>query len=262
MRTNAPGAPPDARWSVSRRRRLGSREARFGLWVEGAGVIDVHAVGEGLTRASRAAGITLSLGTRASALLRRGDRVVGARLASGDEIVADHVVVASGAWAQLLGESVNAPLPLRPMRRHLVHLDGAPPLPALTVWDLSAPVYFRPESGGVLASPCDETLSEPCLPQTDTDALSLLAQRLEGFAPVLAARGVRRSWACLRTFAPDRELVVGPDPRVRGLHWVAGLGGRGMNVGAALGEVVAAGLAQRTHPLADALSPARLLESA
>jgi D-arginine dehydrogenase len=53
---------------------------------------------------------------------------------------------------------------------------------------------------------------------------------------------VRRVWACLRTFAPNRDFHAGADARVPGLFWVAGLGGRGMTCGLALGERVAQGM--------------------
>jgi glycine/D-amino acid oxidase-like deaminating enzyme len=86
-----------------------------------------------------------------------------------------------------------------------------------------------------------------------------LARKLARTAPALASSRVLRSWACLRTFAPDRELVVGADLRVPGLYWFAGLGGRGMAVAPAAGEVLAAAMRGDSHPLARALAPARLV---
>jgi D-arginine dehydrogenase len=44
----------------------------------------------------------------------------------------------------------------------------------------------------------------------------------------LETRSVRSSWAGLRTFAPDRSLVLGPDPAVAGFAWCAGQGGFGI----------------------------------
>lgn len=35
------------------------------------------------------------------------------------------------------------------------------------------------------------------------------------------------SWAGLRTFAPDRVLVIGEDPAAPGFFWLAGQGGYG-----------------------------------
>ena len=111
-------------------------------------------------------------------------------------------------------------------------------------------VYFRPESGGVLASPCDEVPWPPSLPPTDADALERLADRLAKLAPGLGLAAVRRAWACLRTFAPDRMPVIGPDPRVEGLFWLVALGGSGMSVGVGAGELLAAVVAGREHPVA------------
>lgn len=64
--------------------------------------------------------------------------------------------------------------------------------------------------------------------------------------------------ACLRTFAPDRTLVVGLDPDVSGLFWLAGLGGSGMTVGVAAGELIPDVIAGREHPLATTFAPGRL----
>ncbi|MGH7332792.1 MAG: FAD-dependent oxidoreductase, partial [Candidatus Rokuibacteriota bacterium] len=112
---------------------------------------------------------------------------------------------------------------------------------------------------GVLASPCDEVPWPPSLPPTDANALEELADRLAQLAPSLGRAGLRRAWACLRTFAPDRVPVVGADPRVGGLYWLAAFGGSGMSVGVGAGELLAALMAGRDHPLADSVGPARLL---
>jgi D-arginine dehydrogenase len=65
----------------------------------------------------------------------------------------------------------------------------------------------------------------------------------------LPIRRPRRTWAGLRTFSPDGELVIGED--AAGLFWLAGQGGYGIQSaqGAAM---LAAGLL-RGEPLADPL---------
>jgi D-arginine dehydrogenase len=47
-------------------------------------------------------------------------------------------------------------------------------------------------------------------------------------ATVLAIRRPLRTWAGLRSFVPDGELVIGWDPGCQGLFWVAGQGGYGI----------------------------------
>ncbi len=128
------------------------------------------------------------------------------------------------------------------------------------VWRVDEPIYFRPEAGGLLASPCDETPWEPGIPPTSPEALDLLADKLSELAPALGAAKVQRAWACSRTMTEDREPVIGPDPRVRGLLWLAGLGGRGITCGVAMGELLARCAVGLPHPLSGPLSVARLLE--
>ncbi len=48
---------------------------------------------------------------------------------------------------------------------------------------------------------------------------------------------VRRSWAGLRTFSPDKAPIVGFDPSSRGFFWLAGQGGYGIKTSPALAQI-------------------------
>lgn len=122
-------------------------------------------------------------------------------------------------------------------------------------WRLDDEVYFREESGGVLASPCDEDAWPASVPPCDLRTLESLATKLGRLAPRLGSASVRQAWACLRTFAPGRMPVARADPKVSGLFWLAGLGGSGMTVGVAAGEIVAACVRGEEHSLASARAP-------
>ncbi len=235
--------------------------ARHGLFFAEDGVIDLHALTQGLARASVAAGTTVSLAEPVARIDARAGRVEGVTLLSGERLAAGAVVVAGGAWSGLLGAGCGAPLALEPRRRHLALLettDGAG-APSPVVWCVDDEVYLRPDSGGLLASPCDEEPWAAELPPPSDAGLELLGRKLARTAPKLADAAVRRVWACLRTFAPDRAAAVGADPRAAGLYWIAGLGGHGMTGGLAAGELLAACVTGRAHPLKDALAPARLV---
>ncbi|MDR0479825.1 MAG: FAD-dependent oxidoreductase, partial [Burkholderiaceae bacterium] len=75
-----------------------------------------------------------------------------------------------------------------------------------------------------------------------------------------------RTWAGLRTFVADGDLVGGFDPAASGFFWVAAQGGYGIQTSAAMGECCAAlarGLPLPAHAAAQGLtaamlSPARL----
>ncbi|MBK7585604.1 MAG: FAD-binding oxidoreductase [Myxococcales bacterium] len=234
--------------------------ATTALWVAGGGVIDLHAIATALAKAVRDAGGRIAVENRAVRVLTDKGRVTG--VACGEQThPADVVVIAGGAWASEVGETCGAPLPLTPVRRHLVMLEPdvaiAPDAP--TVWDAELGAYYRPESGALLSSPGDAVPWHAEDPAADPAALELLFERLRKMAPSVAGARVRRYWACLRTFAPDKASVVGADPRVAGLFWLAGLGGHGMTAGVAAGRVLAAGVTGAGDPLHRHLTPARLL---
>ncbi len=211
-----------------------------GLWVSGDGVIDVHAVTSFLAAGAVRLGAALRRSAEVAELEARSGRVIGVRLTSGERLRADRVVVAAGAWAEPLGASCGARARLTPYRRHLVCLSSsgdAPPGP--TVWRLDDPVYLRPEGRDWLASPCDEEPWRAECPPTDWAALEALAEKLSRLTPAADFR-VRRAWACLRTFTANRQPLIGPDPNVKGLWWLAGLGGAGMTIGPGAGARLAA----------------------
>jgi D-arginine dehydrogenase len=254
------------RWSAvtmqSRLSAVAGGEVHHGLFLPLAGIIDIHAVLRFLERAAVRAGVRIATGKRVLRILTGERGVTGVELHDGTRLHTERVIIAAGAWAGVVGNTTAAALAFTPMRRHLVHLGGAATLrwKHPVVWRLDTPVYFRPESQGVLASPCDETPSSPDAgSETDPAALDMLSTKLAAVAPSLAQGSVKSSWACHRTMSDDRELVVGPDPRVPGLAWIAGLGGRGMTCGVAAGEMLARTLLGLGHPLGRALSPERFL---
>lgn len=216
------------------------------LWCPAEGVVDIHALLTRYIQLARETGFRLVTECAAEELLTAAGRVTGVRTSQG-EIRAEIVVDASGAWAGRLGRPAS-PLPLRPLRRHLF-VSGAPEVDIADLpftWVEDAGFYFRPEGDGLLFSPCDETPVAPGPAATDPAVAELLAEKLTRHAPGLADLPLRRSWACLRTFAPDRKPVVGPDPDLAGLFHVSGLGGFGVTTSAAVGELAATLIAGRT----------------
>jgi D-arginine dehydrogenase len=92
----------------------------------------------------------------------------------------------------------------------------------------------------------------------------VLAEGLHRFeqAMVFPVTHVERSWAGLRTFAPDRTPVAGFDTTAEGFFWLAGQGGYGIQTSPALswlaGQMIRrAGLPAEMEALVPALSPDR-----
>ena len=53
---------------------------------------------------------------------------------------------------------------------------------------------------------------------------------------------MRRAWAGLRTFAPDRVPVLGEDPDAAGFWWLVGQGGAGIKTSPAMAALLTAQL--------------------
>lgn len=158
---------------------------------------------------ARHVGFAIITGCACESLILQGSVVHRVRTKHG-EIHARIVVDAAGAWAGRLGRE-SAPLSLKRLRRHLfVSGDsGLLPRDAPLVWDLDVEYYVRPEGAGLLLCPCDETERLPEIPEVDPEAEDLLVDKLLKHAPGLANVTLRRSWACLRTFSPDRLPIIG-----------------------------------------------------
>jgi len=251
----------DAPEQVSARLNALTIRGWHGLFTDAGGVLDIHALTEALASASRAEGVEIRRGVAVVGLRRRDARVVGVETSEHGLVEADDVVLAAGAWGAELGEASGVALPLTPVRRHLALLRPQRRLPTTlpAVWSLDDEVYFRREGEGVLASPCDETPWSARTPQAEVQCLAPLGSKLRSLDEGLGRAEVVRYWACLRTFAPDRRPVIGSDPRLLGVHWLAGLGGFGMTTGVAAGELLAQTLIDSNSPRD--FAPQRLLSA-
>ena len=239
-------------------------------WVAAAAVepdaqdIDVAGLHQAYVREARRNGVIVARDSRVSEAAYDG-RAWRLRHAGGTAS-AGVVVDAAGAWADHVATLFGArPCGLRPLRRTVVIARTGQPVPAS--WPLVADVddtfYFRPDGPHVLASPADETPSEPCDARPDEADVARAIERVN-LATTLGIRSVVTAWAGLRTFAADRVPVMGYDPDVPGLFWLAGQGGYGIQTAPALARLAAGVLRGDVSPPADApdvdlgaLSPAR-----
>jgi D-arginine dehydrogenase len=207
------------------------------------GRLDVHALLTGYLRGARARAAVTRWQASVTAVLREGARCAGVRTESGDVVHARWVVNAAGAWAAEIGHLAGAmPIQLVPHRRTIALFDPPGGLDARGWPFVSCDqdgVYFSPESGGVLVSPMDEDPMPPHDARPDQRRIAEAFAKLERVAQALVPRHVRRSWAGLRTFAPDRVPVVGEDPTRPGFFWLAGQGGCGIETSPVLGRVAA-----------------------
>jgi len=206
----------------------------------------------------------LHLGARVTALTRSGDGWV---ITAGDEsISAATIVNAGGAWADEIAVMAGMkPLGLQPLRRTMFtfrHPPSVEPKDWPMVLDLDERYYFKADAGQMMASPADEIADRPCDARPEEIDVARAIEELNT-ATTFSIRAVTSTWAGLRTFAPDRGLVIGPDPQTSSFLWCAGQGGFGIQTAPAVALAIAAIVAGTPLPVDEsamaAARPARLM---
>ncbi len=242
-----------------------------GFLDEGARDIDVHGLHQGFLRGLRQAGGALWCSAEVTALARAAG-LWTVTLADGRSVQAPVVVNAAGAWADVLGGLAGAaPIGLTPRRRSAFTF-GVPEGVDATHWPavISADesFYIKPDAGQLLGSPANADATTPHDVQPEELDVATGIWRIEE-ATTLQIRRPSHTWAGLRSFVADGELVVGwdasPTP-LPGFFWLAAQGGYGIQSAAGysllarnliLGEAVDATLRAQGVDAA-VLSPARV----
>ena len=211
------------------------------LFEPGCADIDVAALHGAYLRQFRRSGGTVRTGAKLVRADRRADQWI-ATLEDGATFTASILVNAAGAWADSVAEAAGAsPLDIAPKRRTLVQLrvgrTGLKELPLVDGADGS--FYFKGEGdSSVWLSPHDEIESDPCDAAPEEIDIAIAIDRFEQVVDWRIER-VERSWAGLRSFAPDRLPVYGFDPEVPGFFWCAGQGGFGIQTSPAAAKMAA-----------------------
>lgn len=199
------------------------------LWTPGDGVMDISRLLEYYLSGARARGAELWLDQEVIALAGKGPFQIQTRQHSLEAAV---VVNAAGAWASHVGRLAGLDPPtMTAFKRHLFVLGQIPEIdPSWPfVWDLDRNFYFRPESGGLLFSLCDETAGwSPFEPTVDPGMSQALAEFVWHELPRLRSASLRKVWSCFRTKSPHDAFWLQCDSRLPGFIWVAALGGHGM----------------------------------
>lgn len=229
------------------------------LFEPGCSDIDVAALHAAFLRKFRRAGGTVATRAQLIGGVRERD-LWRVSLADGAELGAPVLVNAAGAWADSVAEAAGvARLGIAPKRRTMVQLrvgrGGLKSMPLVD--DARGRFYFKGEGDqSVWLSPHDEIPSDPCDAAPDEIDVAIAIERFEGVVDWPVIR-VERSWAGLRSFAPDRLPVYGFDAVAPGFFWCAGQGGFGIQTSPAAGKLAAALLLDEAPgPMIETIDPA------
>ncbi len=230
-------SPAEAReiWPI-----LNTAHCSRAAWLETAFDLDTDRLLQHYAKSARHMGAQIRTGQAVTAIRHLGN---GWQVTTQDgAFEAKRLVNAAGAWADEVARMAGvAPIGIRPLRRSMARLpapDGLDTRAWPFVDEAGEDWYAKPDAGAWLVSPADEDPVEPQDAWADDMVIAEGLARYQPFATVEVTR-VETTWAGLRSFAPDRALVLGPDPTAPDFLWCAGQGGYGFQTAPAAARLLA-----------------------
>ena len=157
------------------------------------------------------------------------------------EYRASIIVNAAGAWVDHISDMAGIEkIGFLPLRRSMARL----PLPStfnVSNWPFfSGPMedwYAKPDVGQLIVSPAEEDLVQPHDAWAEDLILAEGIARYEEFVTTPVTK-ISSNWAGLRTFAPDRSLVIGSSQKNSTFFFLAGQGGYGFQTAPAASNLL------------------------
>lgn len=224
--------------------------------------VDTDLLLQGFLREARSRGAQALTGAKVTEIEKLAD---GWRVTSAVGTFTGRMLInAAGAWVDQVASMAGIkPLGFTPNRRSMARIP-APGGHDVSGWPMifgpGEDWYCKPDAGALIVSPAEEHPTDPHDAWADDMVLAEGLARYEEMMTEPVTRLIS-NWAGLRTFAPDRVLVIGQDVRDPSFFWLAGQGGYGFQTSPAASRL-AADLIGGRAPEIDAdlvasLSPAR-----
>ena len=204
-----------------------------------------------LVAACRSVGVVFDVGVAVQSFRTDGERVVSAVAADGTEFRAGQFLVANGAWADVLLQTLGVSPGIHPVRGQIVLFR--PPRPLVGRIVSVGKCYLVPRGDGrVLAGATEEP--EAGFEKANTrEGVTALVEFATGLIPALGDAQVERAWAGLRPGSPDGLPFLGAVPGFANAYFAGGHFRAGIQLSPATGIVMADLIAGRqpSIPLAD-----------
>lgn len=229
---------------------------------EGIYDLDTDLMVQGFVKTARAYGAQIETNARVRSITKTNE---GWQVLTSDRVfTAPTLINAAGAWADQIAQLAGVKqIGLQPFRRSFAQL-ASPAGFDMSDWPFVDGVdeawYAKPSAGKLLVSPSEEDPVDPFDAYADDMVLAEGLARYEEMVTEAVTRP-EVTWAGLRSFAPDRALVIGRDPVQPSFVWCAGQGGYGFQTAPAASCLLADILGGKTSTLESSvvtsLSPAR-----
>ena len=225
--------------------------------------IDTDLLIQNFVKEARSNGAEVTTGSPVGAIEKDGDLW---RVTSKDgHYEARMLVNAAGAWVNEIAQMAGITGPeFSPLRRSMARMP-APGGHDVSGWPMLIGAgetwYAKPDAGAWIVSPAEQDpVDAPHDAWADDMVLAEGIARYQEFVTEEVTR-ISSTWAGLRTFAPDRSLVIGQALDDPSFLWFAGQGGYGFQTAPAgsqlLTDIVAGRSSELAPEIVAGLSPAR-----
>ena len=241
---------------------LNPKTSAYAAYRADAHDLDADRLLQSYTAQARRGGVNIVQKAQATAISKTAN--VWQVRAGAETYHASILINAAGAWVDEIARLAGiAPLGFQPYRRSMARIP-APGGHDVSTWPFLDGVnerwYAKPDAGKWIVSPSDEDPVEPHDAWADDMVLAEGLARYEEMVTEPVTR-LETSWAGLRTFSPDRALVIGADVSDPTFYWLGGQGGYGFQTAPAASRLIAdlvTGQAPEIGAdIARALSPSR-----
>ncbi|MFZ1288350.1 MAG: FAD-binding oxidoreductase, partial [Candidatus Phosphoribacter sp.] len=226
-----------------------------GFYVPGDGRVNPVDLTMSLARGAKLLGVRIVEGATVESVLTHKGRVVGVRVAHGDDTVdieCEFAVNAAGMWARELGGRNGVVIPNQAAEHYYLLTEPivgmSPQAPVFE--DPAAYGYYREEGGGMMVGLFEPRAAAWRVGGIPRDfsfgTLEPDWERMEPFlrtamerVPITLETGIRAFFCGPESFTPDLQPAVGEAPGIRGYFVAAGLNSVGILSSGGLGRVVA-----------------------
>ena len=228
------------------------------------GYVDPAQTTQAMARLARQGGATILRNSPVQSIRQRSDDswVVEA---PGEEIIAEHVVLAPGFWANQVGKLIGLDLPITPLLHQYLVTEDHPSV-AASATD-SIPLvrhhdyqwYTRRERDGMVLGAYEQdaqTWSLDGVPDSfgmelmppDLDRVAHLMEDAMNRMPALAEAGIKSVVHGPVSYCADGQPLIGPAPGLRNA-WLACGSGFGIGEGAGAGKLLAEWIVEGQPPM-------------
>lgn len=186
-------------------------------------------------------GVTLRTGVAVEGLAMGTGKARGVRLASGESVEGDHVVLAAGIWSQEVAQTIGIQVPMQPAKGYHINLSMPDPAPSKACLLAEAFVAVNPSCQGLrLAGTLEFSgINHDIRPRR----LDMLRTNAARFLHGVSDAKTMSTWCGLRPCTADGLPIIGWAPNVKNLFIATGHAMLGFGLGPGTGRLVAESIA-------------------